>query len=253
MNPERMLGGLAGEAPAMLAAAVAIAFVGLGYFAVLFDRRRENSPSKDDTQVGIKLVLYGLILAGIGLTAQGATLLLAFVLGGFKGGGAAIKISLPPILVGVGTVFVVMQMLLPRTNSKTASQVERFAAGFLGIIYGVQAISGLNATLSGLFTSAPWGMTAAALAGVLVNGGIAFVAVTRLGSLSSWTMPVRPAAPMPPAGYPPQGGGYPPQQGGYPPQQGGYPPQQGGYPPQGGGYPPQGGGYPPQGGGYPPR
>jgi hypothetical protein len=113
MNPERMLGGLAGEGPGVLAAAVAIAFVGLGYFAVLIDRRREDSPSKDDTQVGIKLVLYGLVLAGIGIAATGAELLLTFVLGGFEGGGAAIKISLPPILVGAATVFVVMQMLLP--------------------------------------------------------------------------------------------------------------------------------------------
>jgi hypothetical protein len=59
--------------------------------------------------------------------------------------------------------------------------------------------------------SAPWGQTAGALAGVLVAGAIGFLAVNRFAALSSWTMPVRPAAPMPPAGNPPQGGGYPPR------------------------------------------
>lgn len=232
--------------PLIEALALAVGFIVFAYLVVTLDRRRENSPSKDDTQVGIKLVLYGLTLAGVTIAASGVQELLAYVLGGFKNGAQPIKAAIPPIIVGGGAAFAIITMLLPRTNSKTHAQAERYAVGMLAAVYGAAAIGSASGFLTGLFNSFPWQMTSGSLASLLVAGGIGFLAINRLGQLSSWSAPVRPAPPMMPPGYPPQqGGGYPPQGGGYPPQ--------GGYPQQGGGYPPQGGGYPPQGGGYPPR
>jgi hypothetical protein len=239
----------------MIPIAIAIAFVGVSYFIITLDRARANSPSKDDTQVGIKLVLWGLTLAGVGMVAGGVEVLLSWALGLFKGGAGAIKVALPPIIVGAGTVVLMMLAFLPKTNNATMKQVERFAYGLIGLVYGAQAIFGINKILFGVFNSVSWAEISGGLASTLVNGALGFLAIIMLGSKSGWTGPA-PRMPGPPqqgGGYPPQGGGYPPQGGGYPPQGGGYPPQGGGYPPQGGGYPPQGGGYPPQGGGYPPQ
>lgn len=243
-----VLGALGGkEVFAILGTVAAIVFVGAGYFFISLDRQRATSTSKDDTQVGLKLVLYGLVLAGISIAAGGVTTLLSFIFGGFKGGSLPIRQALPTIIVGALVVVLIAKAMLPRTNAATQKQPERFLLGALGIQYGVLAIIAVNGLLSGLFLEAPWAYTSSNLASVAVSGAIAFLAISRFGSLAGWTTPP-PAQPM----YPPQGGGYPPQ-GGYPPPQGGYPPPQGGggYPPQGGGgFPPQGGGgYPPQGGG----
>jgi hypothetical protein len=231
----------------LLTIGLPVVFVGLGYFVLSIDRQRAGSLSKDDTQAGIKLVLWGFLVGGVMLASGGVTQLLAFVFGGFKGGGAAIKQALPPIIVGAGVVAGVSAALLPRTNNATQHQVERYALGLLAVSNGVVAIGAVNTVLTNLFNSAPWGATSGSVASAVVSGAIALLAVGRLGTHSGWTAP-----PPRPQAYPPQapqGGGYPPQQG-YG-QQGGY--QQPGYPPQGGGYPPQGGGYPPQGGGYPPQ
>ncbi len=258
------LGALGGkEVFAILGTVAAIVFVGAGYFFISLDRQRATSTSKDDTQVGLKLVLYGLVLAGISIAAGGVTTLLSFIFGGFKGGSLPIRQALPTIIVGALVVVIIAKAMLPRTNAATQKQPERYLLGALGIQYGVFAIIAVNGLLSGLFLEAPWAYTASNLASVAVSGAIAFLSISRFGSLAGWTTPP-PAQPMYPpqqgGGYPPQGGGYPPQGGGYPPQGGGYPPQGGGgFPPQGGGgYPPQGGGGgygPPQGGsgGYPPR
>jgi hypothetical protein len=238
-----------------LGAAVAIVFVAASYFIITLDRQRANSPSKDDTQVGIKLVLFGLLLAGIQLAAGGVIELLSFALGGFKGGSGKVRMALPPIIVGAGAVAIVLKALLPRTNASTQKQPERYALGLLGLQYGVMALFGVNGLVTGVFNDAPWAYTSGSLASTLVAGAIGFLAIARFGAQSGWTSPA-PVAP-PPAQYPPQqgGGGYPPQGGGYPPQGGGgYPQGGGGYPQGGGGYPQGGGGYPPQGGGgYPPR
>jgi hypothetical protein len=247
-----MFEAMADKIPAMLGALVAIGFVAASYFIITLDRARANSPSKDDTQTGIKIVLYGLILAGIALAATGVDGLLAYMLGGFKGGSIYIRAAIAPIIVGAAVVLLMSKLLLPRTNAATNRQAERYAAGALAIQYGVIAIVNLAGAVNGLVLDMGWERTSGSVAGLAVNGAIAFLAINRLGSISGWTMPV--AAPPQQQQFPPQGGGYPPQGGGgYPPQGGGYPPQGGGYPPQGGGYPPQGGGYPPQGGGYPPQ
>jgi hypothetical protein len=244
-----------GKDPTVMAGALAaFVFVGAAYFIITLDRQRANSPSKDDTQIGIKLVLYGLILAGISLAVAGITGFLAFVFSGAKGGSLPIRAAFPPILVGVGVVAAVAKVLLPRTNAATFKQPERYLLGALALQYGVFAILGISGVLNGVFLEYPWIMTSSSLASTIVSAALAFVAINRFGATSGWTMPA-PPPPMqyPPQGGPPPGGGYPPQGGGYPPQGGGYPPPQGGGypPPQGGGYPPQGGG--PQGGGYPPQ
>ncbi len=228
-------------AGAELGPIAAMAFVLLGYLVITIDRSRANSASKDDTQVGLKLVLYGLVIAGVHLAAHGIAMFLGFALGGFKGGGAPVRLAMPPIIVGSVIVLGVMKALLPRTNTATYRQAERFLLGALGIELGVFAIVAVDSMLTGMFNDGAWSRTADALATAAVNGAIAVLAITRFGAIAGWTMPV---APPPPPQYPPQG---------YPPQ--GFPPPGGGYPPQGGGGypPPQGGGGfpPPQGGGNP--
>ena len=248
MGPEAILEKL----PSLIGAFAAVAFVGAAYFLLTLDRNRANSPSKDDTQAGLKIVLFGIILAGVVMAAGGADQLLTYVFGGFKGGSGPIKMAIPPIVVGALTVVIVMKAVLPRTNASTQRQAERYFLGALAIEFAVFGLANLQGFLSGLFTDMPWVMNAGNISGAVIGAGVLFFSLGRFGAISGWTAPVAP----PPMQHPPQGGGYPPQGGGYPPQGGGYPPQGGGYPPQGGGgYPPQGGGgYPPQGGGgYPPQ
>jgi len=241
----------------------AIGFALVALFLITLDRLRSTSPSKDDTQLELKIVLYAFIIFGVTLAAEGVTGLLALITGLFKAPfGATIKATLPSIIVGGGVGAAVWVALLPRTNSKTMRAVEILTMLALSLIFGMQAVVALDTFLTNLVGGGAWESGSTALATFLVAGAIGLFAIITLGNASGWTMPVRPPPPAYPppqqGGFPPQGGGYPPQQGGgYPPQGGGYPPQGGGYPPQGGGgYPPQGGGgYPPQGGGggYPPR
>ncbi len=232
--------------------AIAVVFIGASYFIITLDRTRANSPSKDDTQVGIKLVIWAFIIAGVGLAAGGVDMILSFALGGFKGGSMMIRAALGPIIVGAGVVVLFGVVFLAKTNNATAKQPERYALGLMGFAYGIQALFEFTQVIGGVFVSASWADISGGLAGGVIHGAIGFMAILMLGARSGWSGPAPPRLPMP-GQAPPQGGGYPPQ--GYPPQGGGYPPQGGGYPPQGGGYPPQGGGgYPPQGGGgYPPQ
>jgi hypothetical protein len=240
---DKLLGGLTEYLPIALASL----FVAGGYFVVTIDRTRANSPSKDDTQVGIKLVIWGMIILGLGLASTGVVMLVAMMLSGFKGLVDTIKIALPYIIVGAGSIVLFAFALLPKTNNATNKQVERYALGLLATFYGIQGMLGLTKILGGVFAFS-WSSISAGLPASIVDLAIGLMALLMLGSRSGWTGPPPPQRAM--QAIPPQGGGYPPQGGGYPPQGGGYPPQGGGYPPQGGGYPPQGGGYPPQGGGY---
>jgi hypothetical protein len=243
--------------------AAALGYGVLSLFLIFLDRLRASSASKDDSQVELKILLFALLLMGVFIVSDGVTILLGLITSGFKGEiGATIKALIAPIIVGGALGAAVWVAFLPRTNTATSKTAEMLALFVAALTFGLKAISSLYLFINNLALGGPWASEAGsgALATLLVSGPIFVLALMRLGSISGWTMPVRPPAPQYPpqqgGGYPPpQGGGYPPPQGGgYPPQGGGYPPQGGGYPPQGGGYPPQGGGYPPQGGGgYPPR
>src|SRR5262249_3550846 len=81
-------------------ASAGVLFVVASYLFISIDRNRATSASKDDNQVGIKLVLFGLTMVGIGLAANGVEQVLAYALGGFKGGGGPLKTFLPSVIVG---------------------------------------------------------------------------------------------------------------------------------------------------------
>lgn len=252
---ERLLGSSMGAG-----VGIAIGYAFLALIVIALDRFRPASTSKDDPQVELKILLYALGMIGLFTAADGVTGLIAAIFSGFKGGGAVVKAVLAPIVVGGGVVAAIALAFLPRTNAATARAPEALALLIVGLYFGGVAIASAHLLINNVVMSGPWESSAAGIAGLVVDGAIAVLALTRLGALAGWTMPAPrpPAPPAYPPGYPPQqgGSGFPPQGGGYPPPGGGYPPQSGGgYPPQGGGgYPPQGGGYPPGGGGgYPPR
>jgi hypothetical protein len=255
----------AGAGSAFVGAAFVYFFV--TYFYLFWDSRvRADSPTKDDAQILLKTVLNALLLVGIGIAAGGLTILLHYLLSGAKTGTPHLKEGLALLISGAVPIAAVMLALVPRTNHRTHAKATRFFLGFLATIGGAIGFLSLSGVIRGLILSAGWQNIAGEAASFLVMTGIGFVALFRLGNMSSWTAPVRVAPQMQQhsqpyqqgyqqQGYPQQGGGYPQQGGGYPQQGGGYPQQGGGYPQQGGGgggYPPQGGGYPP-GGGYQPR
>lgn len=195
----------------------AIVFVAVGYLVISL-----RGMAKDDTQVGLKLVLFGLLLACIQLAARGASNFLGFALGGFKGGSAVAKESIPPIMVGGVIGFVIAKLLLVRTNYASQRQIERFFLGTVGAAYGAGAIVVVNDTLTAVFTDAAWRHTAHGLATTGVVGALALYAISRFGALSGWSVPVMAAPPPPPA--PPPGNVTPPPIGyGPPPSDGGNP------------------------------
>ena len=223
---------------------LAPAFLVLAYFFIVWDSRQPDSPNKDDTQIGLKLVLYVFVLVAVGLLMVGATMLLHYLLSGAKVDSSFVKVAVALLITGGVTFFVTNFLFLPRTNTKEFPKASRITVGALSAVAGIGAVLSLAMLLSGLILDIGWRASSGFLASLAVTGGVLAVTLSRFGAMSNWTIPQRPAA-MPPAAYPPQQG-YPPQQQGYPPQQQGYPPQ--GYPPQGGGYPPQGGGgFPPAG------
>lgn len=250
-----------------------------GYFFVFWEKRGDGGESADDGQVLLKLTLWGLILAAVGMAASGLQLMLGFLFAGApKGTSGIIKSGLSMIIAGGGLFALVWFMFLPKTNNSEYNRIEKLSFGYVAGISGMVALVLFFQLLDGLFNSKGWkAYTGWQFGGLAVYGALCFLAMQRFGSLSGWVAPVR-AAPM--GGYAPapqQGYGQQPQQGygqqpaaqqpqqpqaGYgQPQQpppGGYNPQGGGGqqggggglpPPGGGGYPPGGGG----GGGYPPR
>jgi peptidoglycan biosynthesis protein MviN/MurJ (putative lipid II flippase) len=210
---------------------IALAFVAVAYLVITLDRRRDGSPSRDDTQVGIKLVLWAIIAMAVVQAAGGIHQLLAFILGGFKGWKAD---PLATMITGGGIAAVVFLLLLPRTNNLERPQVERYGVGLIGVLAALLATAWLDSFLGTLLAGAKWGTIATGLAGTGVYGGLAVLALFRLGGMSGWrAIPKAPPMPMQPPmtgqPMPPPGTGMPPLGGGYPPQGGG------GYPPQGGG------------------
>lgn len=206
---------------------LAVLFVVLAYFAIQLDRRREGSTSRDDTQVGIKVVVFALMITAALTAAHAAQSLLAFVLGGFKGGWKSMRDPFASVVAFGGPAVAIYLLFLPRTNALERPAVERMAVGAVAAIAGGAALVGLDAFLRFLFAGADWVLISSGLAAVGVWGGVAVLAILRLGMLSGWRviprvpqMPMMPpmGQPMPPQpGMPPLGGGYPPQNGGWPP------------------------------------
>jgi hypothetical protein len=260
----------------------------LGYFYIFWDRRKDNSLNQGDGQVGIKLVLYTLLLVSLGLAVGAIEEILGYILAagrnaaGEKGAGP-LKMGIASLVAGGVGVAAILFACLPFTNAREYPQVERFAVGAVALVAGLATVLGLEATLQSFFGKVPgWPAKAHSLASFLVSAGLAGLSIMRFGSLSGWQSPMRAGLPGAAAGYQGQAGyqqqvgyqqqgayaggqpgAYPSSQpGAYPqagyqqPQAGGY--QQGGYQqPQAGGSglpSPQGSGYPPsQGGGYPSR
>lgn len=261
----------------------------LGYFYIFWDRRKDGSLNQGDGQVGIKLVLYTLLLVSLGLAVGAIESILGYILAagknqdGLKGAGP-LKMGIASLVAGGVGVAAIMFACLPLTNVREYPQVERFAVGAVALVAGLATVLGLQETLQNFFGRVDsWAPRAHTLASFLVSAGLAALAIMRFGSLSGWQS-ARAGLSGPAASYQPQAGyqqqpqvGYQQQPGAYAQQQpGGYPsPQQGGYPQAGyqqaqpgyqqGGYSPaqpagtglpspQGSGYPPpQGGGYPSR
>ena len=201
-NPLEALGAAAAN-PAMF---ITPLFVALGYFFILLDRR-EDRPSKDDKQIGSKLVLWSFILAGITGVLTGVDSIIVFVLGGFKGGFAQVKFPLAGIISGAAVAGAFGMLFLPRTNNSTAPQVERYAMGLLALGTGLMAIMSLNGLIVGIFAGGKWAQLSSTLAHLAVYGAAAAFALLRHGAASGWTAPP-PRPQMPGAGgYPQQGGG----------------------------------------------
>jgi hypothetical protein len=250
----------------------AAALLAGGYFFIFWDRRSDDSPSKEDGQVGLKLAIYMFLIVCVGIAASGVDGLLGYLLSGAKAT-MLLKLSLGSIIAGAGLFVGIFFLFLPRTNTKDFTKAERYAVGLVAVLAGLVTIISFQSVLQALFGGAKWKqVTAFFLAHTVTYGALTFLSLMRLGSLSGWTAPVKmpampagfaqPGQPGQPAPGQPQAApqqGYPPQQSqpqapqqGYPPQGGQVPPAGGGYPPQGGGnLPPPGGGYPPQGGGFP--
>ncbi len=253
-----------------IGASLALTFFVGAYFFAVWDSRREDAG--DDSQIGIKVVLFTLMIGALGIAMGGANTLLHYLLSGAKTGTPAIKAGLAGLVAGGIVLAALVLTMLPRTNSSEHTKILRLALGFIAAIAGSAAIIFFaDFVRSMIMGGGTWAGKSGGLASFITFGAVGFLALNKLGALSGWVAAAKPAAPqagyppqqsggMPQGGYPPQGGmpqqGYPPQQSGQVPQQQQYPPQQQGGVPQQGGYPPQGGGgYPPQGGGggYPPR
>jgi hypothetical protein len=209
---------------------VALLFAFVSYVFLTLDRRREGSPSRDDNQVGLKVLLFSALAVATLLAAEGARELLAFILGGFKGGWKAMRGPLAATLAGGGVAGAIYFLLLPRTNHTEKPQAERLAVGMVGVWLGGLALGALATFLEAVLSGSAWKTISEALATIGVAGGVGVLMILRLGALSGWrAMPRVPPMPMSPpmTGQPP--GGYPP--GSMPPLGGGYPPQ-GGWPQQ---------------------
>lgn len=202
------------------------AFVVLGYFYILLDRRREDSVSKGDGQVGVKLVLCGLVLQGLSSVVGGVVSLLDFILSGFSPT-STLKAAFAAIAAGAAVAGLSFAVGYRRTNADKFSQVNRFAAGVVTLAAGLFAAMMLAALLNGLMGGGGWAAIRGPLSPLVVYGALAFVAAGIHGKLSGIVSAA--PAPAPAAGY---GQGYG-QQAAYGQQQAGYG-QQAGYAQQAG-------------------
>lgn len=178
MQPLAMLGSAPNPATFLVPA-----FVVLGYFYILLDRRREDSISKGDGQVGIKLVLCGLVLWGVLAIAGGLEGLLTFILAGFSPAGL-VKSAFASIIAGAAVAGVAFAMGYRRTNADKFAQVNRFAAGVVTLGAGVYAATSLSMLFNGLIADISWPAIRGPLVPLVIYGALAFVAASIHASLS---------------------------------------------------------------------
>src|SRR5689334_7012873 len=96
---------------------IALAFMLFGYLAIAIDRRRERSTSRDYSQVGINQTLWFAISICMIYAVYGTEALLAFILGGFKGGWSEMRGPLATAIAGNVMAISLYILLLPRTNN----------------------------------------------------------------------------------------------------------------------------------------
>jgi hypothetical protein len=244
----------------------------LAYLFTAWERRREGADDSD-TQVGLKLVLYTLMVVALGMAASGLSAAAFWLVSGTQAGFDTLKGGLGSIIAGGGVLVALFLLVLPRTNAATETRSSRFFLGYVAAVSGLIAIASIDSLANSLIYWSDWASVAGPLSSVIVYGGLAFLALNRFGVLSGWTAPVRAPSVAQAAGYPAgyqqqqqqqayaqQQQAYAQQQQAYAQQQQGYAQQQGypqqqqqgyaqpGQPQQSGGLPPPGG-YNPQGGG----
>ncbi|MBK9033095.1 MAG: hypothetical protein IPL61_17805 [Myxococcales bacterium] len=165
-------------------------FVFLGYWFVCFWDRREDRPSKGDTQLGTKLILWSLILAAAMMIVLGGLQLVSFILGGFKGGSGVVKSALATIVSGAAIGAPLALLGLPRTNNAAFPQIERFALGLFGFGNAMGAAVSLTMLINAVFFAKGWRANIApSLSALLVMGAAAGGALWRHGMLSGWSAP----------------------------------------------------------------
>ncbi len=210
------------------AAAVAAlpAFALVGYLLILLDRRREDSISKGDGQVGIKLVLCSFILFGVLSVSAGVALLLSFVLSGF-GDTGQLKQAFAGIVAGGVVGGAAFALGFRRTNADKHAQVSRFATGAVGLAAGLIAASAFVGLINALFLGGGWAGIRGNLSPLVTYGALGVFAIMTHARLSG--IFIERAAPQ--QGYGQQPGYGAQAQAGYA-QQPGYA-QQAGYAQQG--------------------
>ena len=176
-------------------------FIVLGYFAVVIDRRRDNSSSRDDHNVGVKLVLFALVIAGVLILVGGLQQLFAWAFGGFKATDQ-LKEAAANFVTGGFVVMTLIVFALPRTNSRTAPQVERFALGVIALFTGLTTIGALNDVIRFVFMGEQWPKIGGSLAQVIAHALVAGLSIARLGRLSNWGGASQQAQPPYQQGYP---------------------------------------------------
>lgn len=262
-----------------IAAALAINVAVVIYVLLFWGQRSAGECSwREDDQLGLKVIVAALILAGTALFAVGLQNLLHLLLT-FKDFGSRTKALLPDLLVGALVLGGAIMFAVPKTNHDKQPKALRLTAGAIALTSVIATVLALDALLDDVFHLRDWKVIADSLTQVLtaaiVFAGSGYMYAKMIG-IEVPDIPMPSDQPQqqqqqyqqpqqgyqqPQQGQPQQQGfqqqpqaGYqqppqqPPQQGGYPPQVGGAAPPRPGAPPAPSGGPPPGG-YPPPGGG----
>ncbi|MEM7152689.1 MAG: hypothetical protein AAF799_07595 [Myxococcota bacterium] len=190
-------------APSALATWSALPLSLLVYLLLLYDARRKDSPTADDTQLGLKTVAAVLTVVATFMFALGLQDLLHTLLT-FDEFWDRFKVSFPSVLIGGGFAVGGALVLFPRTNAEEYPKAKRLAAGVIAIVGAVSLLPALAGFISTVLDWPSWSAVAAALSSALVSSILFVLGFGVLGKLSGMKMP-EPKA-KPPQASPPQGG-----------------------------------------------